>query len=87
MSSALFLARVLAVQPDYAQVKVDLAAMLGGPEKLTERIADVEQWLARSGSAQLQFLLSYVYFRTDRLVQAQQAISAAYERMPHTPAE
>jgi len=86
MSSALFLARVLAVQPDYTQVKIDLAAMLGGPEKLAERIAEVEQWLARSGSAQLQFLLSYAYFRAGRLNQAKQAINKAFEKMPHSPA-
>ena len=86
MSSALFIARVLAVQPDYTQVKVDFAAMIGGPEKLTERIADVEQWLARSGSTQLQFLLSYVYFRAGRFNQAKQAINEAFEKMPHSPA-
>ena len=86
MSSALFLARVLAVQPDYTQVKIDLAAMLGGAEKLAERIADVEQWLARSGSTQLQFLLSYVYFRAGRLNQAKRAIDEAFEKMPHSPA-
>ena len=86
MSSALFLARMLAVRPDYVEVKVDLAAMLGGADKLTERIADVEQWLSRSGSAQLQFLLSYIYFHMDRLDRAKQSIAAAYEKMPHSPA-
>jgi tetratricopeptide (TPR) repeat protein len=96
MSSALFLGRALAIQPDYTQTKVDLAAMLGGADKLAERIADVEQWLARSGSAQLQFLLSYVYFRSGRLNQAKHAIAAAYENgtprgvshcgMPDSPA-
>ncbi len=86
MSSALFLARALAIRSDYTQTKVDLAAMLGGADKLTERIADVEQWLARSGSAQLQFLLSYVYFHTGRLNQAKQPIAAAYEKMSDSPA-
>jgi len=85
MSSALFLTRALAVRPEYTQTKVDFAAMLGGADKLAERIADVEQWLARSGSAQLQFLLSYVYFHTVRLNQAKQAITAAYEKMPDSP--
>ena len=86
MSSALFLARALTVRPDYLQTKVDLTAMLGGSDKLAERIADVEQWLARSGSAQLQFLLSYVYFRTGRFERARQAIAAAYEKIPYSPA-
>lgn len=86
MSSALFLARALAIHPDYAQAKVDLVAMLGGAGKLAERTVDVEQWLARSGSGQLQFLLSYVYFHTGRLSQAKQAIAAAHEKMPNSPA-
>ena len=85
MSSALFLTRALAVRPEYTQTKVDFAAMLGGADKLAERIADVEQWLARSGSAQLKFLLGYVYFHTGRLNQAKQAITAAYEKMPDSP--
>jgi tetratricopeptide (TPR) repeat protein len=86
MSSALFLARALTVRPDYLQTKVDLTAMLGGSDKLAERIAEVEQWLARSGSAQLQFLLSYVYFRTGRLERAKQAIAEAHQKMPYSPA-
>ncbi len=86
MSSALFLARALTIHPEYVQQKVDLASMLGGADKLTERITDVEQWVARSNSAQLQFLLSYLYFRTGRLDQAKQAIAKAYEKMPDSPA-
>jgi hypothetical protein len=86
MSSALFLARALAVKPEYTQTKVDLAAMLGGSDKLAERIADVEQWLARSGLAQLQFLLSYVYFHAGRLNQAKQTIATVYEKMPDSSA-
>ncbi|OHB79930.1 MAG: hypothetical protein A2Z25_07825 [Planctomycetes bacterium RBG_16_55_9] len=86
MSSALFLARALAIQPDYLQATVDLAAVLGGADKLAARTADVEQWLARSGAPQLQFLLSYVYFRTGRLDQARQAIAEAHKKMPDSPA-
>jgi hypothetical protein len=86
MSSALFLARALDVQPKYIQTKVDFEAMLGGADKLSERITDVKQWVARSGSAQLHFLLSYVYFHTGKLNQAKQAIAAAYEKMPDSPA-
>jgi tetratricopeptide (TPR) repeat protein len=86
MSSALFLARTLTIHPEYVREKVDLADMLGGTDKLAERITDVEQWLARSGSVQLEFLLSYVYFRTGRLDQARRAIAKAYEKMPDSPA-
>jgi tetratricopeptide (TPR) repeat protein len=86
MSSALFLSRVLAVCPGYLQKNVDLVGLLGGRDKLTRRLADVELWYARSGSGQLQLLLGYVYYRTGDLTQARQAIDGAYEKMPELPA-
>ena len=86
VSSALFLSRALAVSPEYLQMRVDLVAMLGDENKLAGRIADIEQWLARSGSSQLQFLLGYVYYRTGQLLKAKQAIDAAYEKTPDSPA-
>ena len=86
VSSALFLSRALAISPEYLQMRVDLVAMLGGGNKLAGRIADIEQWLARSGSSQLQFLLGYVYYRTGQLLRAKQAIDAAYEKTPESPA-
>ena len=46
----------------------------------------MEEWLSISGSSELQFLLSYVYYRTGLLGQARQAIDAAYEKMPNSPA-
>ncbi len=44
--------------------------MLGGQDKLDSRIADVKEWLGRSGSGKLEFLLGYVYYRMGRLEQA-----------------
>lgn len=86
VSSALFLSRALAISPEYLQMRVDLVTMLGDGNKLAGRIADIEQWLARSGSSQLQFLLGYVYYRTGQLLRAKQAIDAAYEKTPESPA-
>ena len=86
VSSALFLSRVLAISPEYLQTRVDLVAMLGDGNKLAGRIADIEQWLERSGSSQLQFLLGYVYYRTGQMLRAKQAIDAAYEKTPESPA-
>jgi tetratricopeptide (TPR) repeat protein len=86
VSGALFLSRALAVSPEYLLMEVDLATILGGENKLATRIADIEQWLARSGSSQLQFLLGYVYYRTGRLLKAKQVIDAAYEKTPESPA-
>ena len=86
VSSALFLSRALEVSPEYLQMRIDLTAMLGDERKLAGRVEDIEQWLARSGSSQLQFLLGYIYYRTGRLLEAKKAIDAAYEKAPDSPA-
>ena len=85
MSSALFLSRALEIAPEYLQAKIDLATMLGGSDKVESRIADVKEWLERSGAAELHFLLGYVYYRMGRSQLARQAIDAAYEKMPDRP--
>jgi tetratricopeptide (TPR) repeat protein len=86
VSSALFLSRALAAFPEYVRVDVDLTALLGGQDKIARRLADIEQWYARSGSGQLQFLLSYAYYRTGRLTEAKRAVEVAYQKMPQLPA-
>jgi len=86
ISSALFLSRALEIAPEYARAKIDFAVMLGGENKLESRIADIKEWLGRSGSGRLQFLLGYVYYRMGRLGPAKQAINAASEKMPKSTA-
>jgi len=86
ISSALFLSRTLAIRPDYAKSKIDLVTLLGDRRRLAGRIADVEQWFARSGSPALGLLLGYVYLQTGRLNEATKAIEAAYTKIPQLPA-
>ncbi len=86
LSSELFLTRALAINPSYAKVRVDLAALLGGPNELARRVADIERWFARSGSPRLQVLLGYAYYKTGRLSEAKQAIKAAGTKIPESPA-
>ena len=86
MSSALFLYRALEIFPEYALFKIDIETMVAGRDKLESRVVDVEQWLEKSGSAELQFLLSYIYYQMGRLDQAKKAIDAAHEKMPESPA-
>jgi tetratricopeptide (TPR) repeat protein len=86
VSSSLFISRALTNGPEYTRTKVNLVAILGGENKLAGKIADVEKWLARSGSSELQFLLSYVYYRSGKLSQAKQRIDAASEKLPQSPA-
>jgi tetratricopeptide (TPR) repeat protein len=84
MSSALFLSRALEIFPEYAEFKIDLVAMVGDRDKLESRIGDVVEWIERSGSADLQFLLGYVYYQMGRIEEAKKAIDAAYEKMPNS---
>ncbi|MBN1393149.1 MAG: hypothetical protein JW947_10150 [Sedimentisphaerales bacterium] len=86
MSSALFLSRALCIFPDYAALKVDIVAMVGSRDTLESRIADVEEWIKRSGAPELQFLLAYVYHQMGRPQPAKEAINAAFEKMPDDPA-
>ncbi|MCP4259723.1 MAG: tetratricopeptide repeat protein [Planctomycetes bacterium] len=86
ISSALFLSRAIESNPEYVKTKVNLAATLGGQHILESRIADIREWLLRSGSGNLDFLLGYVYYRMGRLGPAQQAINAAYVKTPQSAA-
>jgi tetratricopeptide (TPR) repeat protein len=86
MSSALFLSRALEASPEYASKKVDIVEMIGDRDKIESRIADAEQWFKRSQAPELQFLLSYMYYRMGRLPQARKAINEAVEKMPESTA-
>ena len=86
ISSALFLSRALEISPEYVQTKVDLVALLGDKNKLDSRIANVEEWLEKTGTAELRFLLGYIYYRTGNLNRAKQAIDTAYDKLPQSPA-
>ncbi len=86
MSSALFLARALEIFPEYARFKIDVEVMVGDRDKLESRVVDVEQLLKKNDVPELQFLLSYVYYRMGRLDRAKKAINAAYEKMPQSRA-
>jgi len=81
MSSSLFLARAFQAKPEYAQTKIDLAGLLGGPDKVEKRITEVEYWLKHNQTGELDFLLAYVYYRIDRLDKAKAAIDAAAQKM------
>ncbi|MBN2269920.1 MAG: tetratricopeptide repeat protein [Sedimentisphaerales bacterium] len=86
MSSALFLARAIEMSEEYAQLKVDLAAAVGGNDKLQTRITDAEEWLERSCSPELEFLLAYIYYHSGRMEPATQAIATAAKEMPNSKA-
>jgi hypothetical protein len=86
MSSALFLARAIEIFPEYANIKIDLIGMIGDKDTVENRILEAREWLDRSGSGELEFLLSYVYYQMDRLDFAKKAIESASKKMPDSPA-
>ena len=71
---------------EYAQFKIDLFVMAGDKDKVESRVADIKLWLEKSGSPDLQFLLAYVYYHMGRFIGAKEAIDAAYEKLPGSPA-
>lgn len=86
LSSALFLARALEIFPEYAKVKVDLAGMIGDKDTVENRILEAREWMDKSDSGELEFLLGYIYYQMDRLEFARQSIEAAAKKMPNSPA-
>jgi tetratricopeptide (TPR) repeat protein len=86
MSSAYYLMRAINMYPDYATVRVDLNAMIPDKDKLESRISDVNKWIERSKSPELQFLLAYVYNQLGKTEQAKDMINAASEKLPDNEA-
>ena len=96
ISSALFLSRAITAGSEGCGTKdygipqfLALGSKLLGfidRDKLENRVVDVEQWQQRSDSAELQFLLGYIYYQMGRLDAALEAIDGAYEKMPEAPA-
>ena len=82
MSSAYFLAKAINMFPEYVNFKVDLLAMIGDKDKLQSRIVDIVTWQKKSDSGELQFLLGYVYYQTDKLKEAKEAIDDAAKKIP-----
>jgi len=86
LSSALFLARAVEIFPEYAKVKIDLVGMIGDKDTVENRILEAREWMDKSDSGELEFLLSYIYYQMDRLEFARQSIEASAKKMPYSPA-
>jgi len=82
MSSAYFLARAIDIFPQYVNFKIDLNVMIPDKDRLNGRIGDIKQWIDKTNSAQLSFLLAYIYYQLDRLDLAVERIQFAQEQMP-----
>jgi hypothetical protein len=86
LSSALFLARAIEIFPEYVKFRIDLVGMIGDKDTVENRILEAREWLDRSGSGELEFLLSYIYYRMDRLEFARLAIESAAKKRPGSQA-
>jgi tetratricopeptide (TPR) repeat protein len=86
LSSSLFLARALEMFPEYAKVRIDLVGMIGDKDTVENRILEARDWASKSGSGELDFLLSYIFYQMDRMEFARQSIEAATKMMPDSPA-
>jgi tetratricopeptide (TPR) repeat protein len=60
--------------------------MIPDKDKLESRITDVNKWIERSKSPELQFLLAYVYNQLGKTEQAKDMINAASEKLPDNEA-
>ena len=80
MSSAYFLARAINIFPGYVKFKIDLNAMIPDKDRLESRIADIKQWIEKTESAELSFLLAYIYYQLDKTDSALKAINFAAEK-------
>ena len=56
--------------------------MIGDKDTVENSILEAKDWLKRSNSGELAFLLSYVYYQMDRLDFAQKSIEDAAKKMP-----
>ena len=86
VSSALFLSRAIELSPKYLNKKVDLAVAMGDKNRFETRLASAEDWLAKSGAHELEFLLAYVHYRNGELELAKKAITTATKEMPESKA-
>jgi hypothetical protein len=82
MSSAYFLARAIDIFPEYVRFKIDLNAMIPDKDRLESRIIDVKQWIEKTQSAELNFLLAYIYYQLDKSELASEAINIAADKIP-----
>jgi len=86
VSSAIFLAKAIELDPNRSLARLDLVNAIGGPDLFLRRIIDLEQCAKTTGTADLQLLLGYIYYEMDRPEEARAAIDAAQKGLPNTPA-
>ncbi|MEN6383809.1 MAG: hypothetical protein ABFD79_01270 [Phycisphaerales bacterium] len=85
MSSSYYLMRAIKMFPEYAQVRVDLHAMIPDKDRLQSRIDDINKWIDKTQSPELEFLLAYLYKQLDN-DKAVDLINSAASKLPDNQA-
>jgi hypothetical protein len=80
MSSAYYIGRAIEMDPNTAAKHVDLAGLIGA-DRLSARVADLEKWQKMSYSAEMQFLLAYIYYETGKKIDAEDEVRGAAVKM------
>jgi tetratricopeptide (TPR) repeat protein len=82
ISSSLFLSRAIDADPEYLRAEVDITAMVPDRDRLESMIVECAEWHKKSGSARLQLVLAYIYYRLDMPEKAGISAQEAFEALP-----
>jgi len=81
-ASAVSLAKAMELDSQYALTKVDMIALVGGPDAFIARFNALNEAVQKREAPMLQFLLAYICYQMDRPVEARAAIDAARKVLP-----
>jgi hypothetical protein len=86
MSASFFLTRGLTLSPEYARRRIDLVDMLGSRDVIDDRLVEMNEWVKKSGSGELSFLMAYIYRNINNTVMARTHINMAANKIPENEA-
>ncbi len=82
LHSAQFIGKAVELDLSLALQKVDLVELTGGADAFVVHFNELMRLVQTQESAQLQFLMAYIYYQMDRRQEAQAAIRAAQRLLP-----
>jgi hypothetical protein len=82
LSSAVYLAKAIELDPRHVLQKSDLLAAVGGPDVFVQRITGLEKRAKAGDAPVLHLLLAYLYQQMDRPQEATAALQAARKGLP-----
>ncbi len=82
LNSALFIAKAVELNLPSVLQRTDLIRLVGGPDAFVARFDELDELIQTQGTAELQFLMAYIYYQMDRPADAKAAIDAAQKQAP-----